>query len=154
MVSDRRRSEWSVQQTAQQCCQLSVKANQPHADALAVSHLTLRFTWRCDRLGYLHVNSHTGVSIGISSFIRRYILYLSVAHSSKCYCCVFTANKIRNIHINVTIMRVLTSLLSLKCNKYRIFSRNSRTFLKKKILYLNLGCVIYARKRFYVNKSG
>ena len=23
-----------------------------------------------------------------------------------------------------------------------------------KILYLNLGCVIYARKRFYVNKSG
>ena len=32
---------------------------------------------------------------------------------------------------------------------YRIYSRNSRTFLTK-ILYLNLGCVIYARKRFYV----
>ena len=37
--------------------------------------------------------------------------------------------------------------------KYRTYSRNSRTFLTK-ILYLNLGCVIYARKRFYVNKSG
>ena len=36
---------------------------------------------------------------------------------------------------------------------YRICSRNSRTCLTK-ILYLNLGCVIYARKRFYVNKSG
>ena len=36
---------------------------------------------------------------------------------------------------------------------YRIYSRNSRNFLTK-ILYLNLGCVIYARKRFYVNKSG
>ena len=36
---------------------------------------------------------------------------------------------------------------------YCIYSRNSRTFLIK-ILYLNLGCVIYARKRFYVNKSG
>ena len=36
---------------------------------------------------------------------------------------------------------------------YRIYSHNSRTFLTK-ILYLNLGCVIYARKRFYVNKSG
>ena len=36
---------------------------------------------------------------------------------------------------------------------YRIYSRNSRTLLTK-ILYLNLGCVIYARKRFYVNKSG
>ena len=36
---------------------------------------------------------------------------------------------------------------------YRIYSRNSRTFLTK-FLYLNLGCVIYARKRFYVNKSG
>ena len=35
----------------------------------------------------------------------------------------------------------------------RIYSRNSRTFLTK-ILYLNLGCVIYATKRFYVNKSG
>ena len=33
--------------------------------------------------------------------------------------------------------------------KYRIYSRNSRTFLTK-ILYLNLGCVIYARKQFYV----
>ena len=32
---------------------------------------------------------------------------------------------------------------------YRIYSRNSPTFLTK-ILYLNLGCVIYARKRFYV----
>ena len=32
---------------------------------------------------------------------------------------------------------------------YRIYSRNSCTFLTK-ILYLNLGCVIYARKRFYV----
>ena len=68
-------------------------------------------------------------------------------------------------------------------NIYRIYSRNSRTFLTlilltwriwwvpnnaskrqmefnsafrglTKILYLNLGCVIYARKRFYVNKSG
>ena len=38
-------------------------------------------------------------------------------------------------------------------HKYRIYSRNSRTFLTK-ILCLNLGCVIYARKRFYVNKSG
>ena len=37
--------------------------------------------------------------------------------------------------------------------EYRIYSRNSRTFLTK-ILYLNLGCVIYVRKRFYVNKSG
>ena len=37
---------------------------------------------------------------------------------------------------------------------YRIYSRNSRTFFLTKILYLNLGCVIYARKRFYVNKSG
>ena len=37
--------------------------------------------------------------------------------------------------------------------KYRIYSRNSRNFLTK-ILYLNLGCVIYARKRFYINKSG
>ena len=36
---------------------------------------------------------------------------------------------------------------------YRIYSRNSRTFLTK-ILYLNLGCVIYAKKWFYVNKSG
>ena len=36
---------------------------------------------------------------------------------------------------------------------YRIYSRNSRTFLTK-ILYLNLGCVIYARKRFHLNKSG
>ena len=36
--------------------------------------------------------------------------------------------------------------------RYCIYSRNSRTFLTK-ILYLNLGCVIYARKRFYVNKS-
>ena len=36
---------------------------------------------------------------------------------------------------------------------YRIYSRNSRIFLTK-ILYLNLGCVIYARKRFYVNTSG
>ena len=36
---------------------------------------------------------------------------------------------------------------------YHIYSRNSRSFLTK-ILYLNLGCVIYARKRFYVNKSG
>ena len=36
---------------------------------------------------------------------------------------------------------------------YRIYSRNSRTFLTK-ILYLNLVCVIYARKRFYVNKCG
>ena len=36
---------------------------------------------------------------------------------------------------------------------YRIYSRNSHTFLTK-ILYLNLGCVIYARKRFSVNKSG
>ena len=36
---------------------------------------------------------------------------------------------------------------------YRIYSRSSRTFLTK-ILYLNLGCVIYARKWFYVNKSG
>ena len=36
---------------------------------------------------------------------------------------------------------------------HRIYSRNSRTFLTK-ILYLNLGCVIYARKRFYINKSG
>ena len=33
--------------------------------------------------------------------------------------------------------------------KYHIYSRNSRTFLTK-ILYLNLGCVIYARKQFYV----
>ena len=32
---------------------------------------------------------------------------------------------------------------------YRIYSRNSRTFLTK-ILCLNLGCMIYARKRFYV----
>ena len=37
--------------------------------------------------------------------------------------------------------------------KYCIYSRNSRTFLTK-ILYLNLGCVIYARKRFYVGLSG
>ena len=36
---------------------------------------------------------------------------------------------------------------------YHICSRNSRTFLNK-ILYLNLGCVIYARKLFYANKSG
>jgi hypothetical protein len=35
----------------------------------------------------------------------------------------------------------------------RIYSRNSRTFLTK-ILYLNSGCVIYARKRIYINKSG
>ena len=35
---------------------------------------------------------------------------------------------------------------------YRIYSRNSRTFLTK-ILYLNLWCVIYVRKGFYVNKS-
>ena len=33
--------------------------------------------------------------------------------------------------------------------EYRIYSRNSRTFLTK-ILYLNLGCLIYARKRFYI----
>jgi spore maturation protein CgeB len=37
--------------------------------------------------------------------------------------------------------------------KYRIYSRNLRTSLTK-ILYLNLGCVIYARKLFYINKSG
>ena len=36
---------------------------------------------------------------------------------------------------------------------YRIYSRNSCTFLAK-ILYLNLGCVIYARKRFYIGLSG
>ena len=36
---------------------------------------------------------------------------------------------------------------------YRIYSRNSRTFLTK-ILYINLGCMIYVRKRFYLNKSG
>ena len=35
----------------------------------------------------------------------------------------------------------------------RIYSRNSRTFLTK-ILYLYLVCVIYATKRFHVNKSG
>ena len=34
-----------------------------------------------------------------------------------------------------------------------IYLRNSRTFLTK-ILYLNLGCMIYARKRFYINKCG
>jgi len=33
--------------------------------------------------------------------------------------------------------------------KYLIYSRNSRNFLTK-VLYLNLGCVIYASKRFYV----
>jgi len=33
--------------------------------------------------------------------------------------------------------------------EYHIYSRNSRTFLTK-ILYRNLGCVIYARKRFYL----
>ena len=34
-------------------------------------------------------------------------------------------------------------------HEYRIYSPNSRTFLTK-ILYLNLGCVIYAWKRFYL----
>ena len=43
--------------------------------------------------------------------------------------------------------------ISQSVNEYRIYSRNSRTFLTK-ILYLNVGCVIYASKRFYVNKSG
>ena len=45
-----------------------------------------------------------------------------------------------------------TEFMNMKL-KYRIYSRNSRIFLTK-ILCLNLGCVIYARKRFYVNKSG
>ena len=47
----------------------------------------------------------------------------------------------------------LLLLEAVKERVYRIYSRNSRTFLTK-ILYLNLGCVIYARTRFYVNKSG
>ena len=46
-----------------------------------------------------------------------------------------------------------TTVISMCMYIYRIYSLNSRTFLTK-ILYLNLGCVIYARKRFYVNKSG
>ena len=36
---------------------------------------------------------------------------------------------------------------------YHIYSRNSCTFLTK-ILYLNLGSLIYARNLFYLNKSG
>jgi len=44
-------------------------------------------------------------------------------------------------------------IIRVALRNYRIYSRNSRTVLTK-ILYLNLGCVIYARKRFYVNKSG
>ena len=54
------------------------------------------------------------------------------------------------LHCNTTRFRVKYSQYG--CI-YRIYSRNSRTVLTK-ILYLNLGCVIYARKRFYVNKSG
>jgi len=38
-------------------------------------------------------------------------------------------------------------------SQYHIYLRNSRTFLTK-ILYLNLGCVVYARIQFYLNKSG
>ena len=35
-----------------------------------------------------------------------------------------------------------------------VFTRVIQALFLTKILYLNLGCVIYARKRFYVNKSG
>ena len=43
----------------------------------------------------------------------------------------------------------LLNVINSETDEYRIYSRNSRTFLTK-ILYLNLGCVIYARKRFYL----
>ena len=47
----------------------------------------------------------------------------------------------------------LLNVINSETDEYRIYSRNSRTFLTK-ILYLNLGCVIYARKRFYLGLSG
>ena len=37
---------------------------------------------------------------------------------------------------------------------YTVFTRVIHALFKTEILYLNLGCVIYARKRFYLNKSG
>ena len=66
-------------------------------------------------------------------------------------------NRLLNINYNpllhwppkVSIANVFTFVIIIFCAKYRIYSRNSLTFLTK-ILYLNLGCVIYARKRFYV----
>ena len=52
------------------------------------------------------------------------------------------------------LLRIIHNIyIYIYIHTYRIYSHNSRTFLTK-ILYLNLGCVIYARKRFYVNKSG
>ena len=35
-----------------------------------------------------------------------------------------------------------------------VFTRVIHALFLTKILYLNLGCVIYARKQFYINKSG
>ena len=35
-----------------------------------------------------------------------------------------------------------------------VFTRVIHALFLTKILYLNLGCVIYARKRFYVGLSG
>ena len=54
--------------------------------------------------------------------------------------------------LDVTCYFISLLMCSTCFGHYRIYSRNSRTFLTK-ILYLNLGCVIYARKWFYVNKS-
>ena len=60
-----------------------------------------------------------------------------------------------NFSVHLSVYQLVFSLLTYFdiIIIYRTYSRNSRTFLTK-ILYLNLGCVIYARKRFYVNKSG
>ena len=79
------------------------------------------------------------------------------------YSCCINVNEVWcllniQLHYGVLLSHSLQQhILKIFCiigsNKYRVYSRNSRTFLTK-ILYLNLGCVIYARKRFYINKSG
>jgi len=42
----------------------------------------------------------------------------------------------------------------IKCLINTVFTSVIHALFLTKILYLNLGCVIYVRKRFYVNKSG
>ena len=71
-------------------------------------------------------------------------------------CCLHLQFRTNRDNLNTNLSSVLFKLsheAEFSLRIYRIYSRNSRTFLTK-ILYLNLGCVIYARKRFYVNKSG
>ena len=48
--------------------------------------------------------------------------------------------------------RCVTDFLSLLGST--VFTRVIHALFLTKILYLNLGCVIYARKRFYVGLSG